>query len=888
MANAQLGGVLRHLRNVRDTQALVEASDAQLLERFTQRREEAAFTALLRRHGAMVLSVSQRLLHHTQDAEDVFQATFLLLARKAASIRKRESVGSWLHGVAHRLALKLRAQAVRRRLREQHAADQRSPQTRAEAWQEVQTALDAALNELPERYRAALVLCCLEGKTLVQAARILGRPVATVGTQLARGRKLLRARLTKHGLTLSSAGIASLLVASASSAAAPAALTQATVAAALAVAAGQKAAAVCSLQAAELVEKALRTMFFSKTKIALVAVLLGGLVAACTLARVPAGRDETSPNTPAAKPDAIRQAAKEGAVTFSGRVVDLEGAPVASAKVYYYFITREESPLPVRATSDADGRFAFTLTPNDVPLSADAAQRDPLKAGHVIVKADGHTFAWRFAGKGTSDLVFQVARDDTPLEGHIVDLQGKALAGLRISVLGMAAPDKGDLTPFLDALNPREGLYNALAKHLPNHFYNPLVYRHLPRILPTATTDDMGRFRLKGFAKEQLIELRIEGANIETQSLFVLTRTKPAKAEALLTLPQFKAQGEERFARTEQAFVRWNGFDHAAAPGQAVVGTVRDESTKAPIPRAIVESYMLAGTNLAQNTIYHTVADEQGRYRFTGLPRGKGNRIRVRPPKDLPYLPIVTTVPVKDPLVEANVDVDLPRGVWVDVTAKDKATGQPVPGSVSYFILPDKPSPNRFERPFADSYNDFMSIRNDGTFRFVALPRKAILAFRTEWDKYPIAKEAPTVQLPSALSSSNYAAFATIDPKPGAETVKVDFVLDAGGVVKGRVVGPDREPLEGVLVAGLRHDWYTDAGWPPTKKKGEFTALGLDPKHPRLLCFADWNKKLAGSVVLRGDEREQVTVKLQPWGTVSGRLLDTDGKAIKNATLWFT
>src|SRR5262249_49142267 len=157
-------------------------------------------------------------------------------------------------------------------------------------------------------------------------------------------------------------------------------------------------------------------------------------------------------------------------------------------------------------------------------------------------------------------------------------------------------------------------------------------------ILPTATTDAMGRFRLNGFAKEQLIELRIEGAAIETQSLFVLMRPKPATAEALLTLPQFKAQGEGMLARTEQAFIRWNGFDHAAPPGQIVTGTVRDESTKAPVPRAVVESYMVAGTNLAQNTIYHTVADEQGRYRFTGLPRGKGNRIRVRPPKDLPYL----------------------------------------------------------------------------------------------------------------------------------------------------------------------------------------------------------------------------------------------------------
>src|SRR5262249_31613681 len=167
------------------------------------------------------------------------------------------------------LALKVRSQAARRRLRETHAAERRPADYRAEAWQEVQAALDAALNELPEKYRAVLVLCCLEGKTLKQAAHILGRPVATVGTYIARGRKLLRCRLTKHGLTLSSAGIASLLVASAAPAAAPMPLTQSTAAAAVAVAAGQKAAAVCSMPVAELVERGLQSMFRIKTKWAL-------------------------------------------------------------------------------------------------------------------------------------------------------------------------------------------------------------------------------------------------------------------------------------------------------------------------------------------------------------------------------------------------------------------------------------------------------------------------------------------------------------------------------------------------------------------------------------------------------------------------------------------
>jgi hypothetical protein len=344
------------------------------------------------------------------------------------------------------------------------------------------------------------------------------------------------------------------------------------------------------------------------------------------------------------------------------------------------------------------------------------------------------------------------------------------------------------------------------------------------------------------------------------------------------------------YGPTGNALVHWNGFDYVAAPSQVVTGTIRDKTTRMSLPRALVESYHLAGTSLSQNTVYSTLADGEGRYRFIGLPRGKGNQIRIRPAKDQPYIPLVVDVPEKEALVEAIVDVDLTRGVFVDVTAMDKTTGKPVPGSVSYFTFPDKFDPNMpfFAGPFHDSYDNFMAIRNDGTFRFVAVPRKAILAFRTDWGKYPIAKEADTLQLPSGLSASNFQAFANLDPKAEAGPVKIDFVLDAGGTTKIRVVDPDGKPLSGTMAAGLRHDWFEDADWPALTKSAEFTALGLDPKHPRLICFANHEKKLAGSLVVRGDEKATVNAKLQPWASVKGRLLDKDGQPIKNTSLWFT
>src|SRR5437016_1099596 len=143
MAKAQLSGILQHLGQLRETRAVAEASDAELLGRFSDRHEEAAFAGLLRRHGPMVWAVSRRVLPAVQDAEDVFQAAFLLLARKAASIRKRESVGSWLHGVALHLALRARTRGARRRAQEKRAADMRDTRPRSEAVRrEVQEALD--------------------------------------------------------------------------------------------------------------------------------------------------------------------------------------------------------------------------------------------------------------------------------------------------------------------------------------------------------------------------------------------------------------------------------------------------------------------------------------------------------------------------------------------------------------------------------------------------------------------------------------------------------------------------------------------------------------------------------------------------------------------------
>jgi RNA polymerase sigma factor (sigma-70 family) len=161
-------------------------TDGRLLERFVRNKDESAFQALLQRHGAMVLGVCRRVLGDVHDAEDAFQATFLVLVRKARSIGKADSVGSWLYGVAYRTALKARADAARRRIHERQGGEMSNSDPLADvAWRDLRAVLDEELGRLPEKYKAPLVLCYLEGKTNEEAAQLLGWTKGTVSGRLA-------------------------------------------------------------------------------------------------------------------------------------------------------------------------------------------------------------------------------------------------------------------------------------------------------------------------------------------------------------------------------------------------------------------------------------------------------------------------------------------------------------------------------------------------------------------------------------------------------------------------------------------------------------------------------------------------------------------------------
>ena len=244
-------------------------TDGELLESFITRRDAAAFEALVYQHGPMVLGVCRRVLRNEADAEDAFQATFLVLVRKAASVRPRARVGNWLYGVAQSTALKARAMSIKRLAKEREAVARAAPKDTAETRERWHALLDQELKTLPDRYRAAIVLCDLEGKSIKEAAQQLGCPPGTVGTRLARGRSLLARRLSRHGPVLSSAGIAAAISQNATGASLPPALMTATVKAALPFAASPAfAAAVVPAQVISLTNGVLTSMLLTKLKVA--------------------------------------------------------------------------------------------------------------------------------------------------------------------------------------------------------------------------------------------------------------------------------------------------------------------------------------------------------------------------------------------------------------------------------------------------------------------------------------------------------------------------------------------------------------------------------------------------------------------------------------------
>ena len=418
--------------------SLAGLTDGQLLERFVDGRgdaAEAAFAALVERHGPMVLGVCRAVMGDRHDAEDAFQATFLVLALRAGSIRRGDAVASWLYSAARRVALRARRRAARDRERERRRAAQNSAAERVSApptdpWPELYDELD----RLPEQFRAVVVLCDLEGHSYQQAAGMLHCPVGTIQSRLARGRQRLRKRLESRGfssavvLVGTSAGV----TARSATAAVSSQLATAIARTAVGVAGGQSIAGLVPKPVAFLVGSEIRRLLLSRSLTVLTTLVTTGLVAAAGIALVLAGqRDDPKPGPLAA----IRKA-EAGPIHVL--VVDAQGKGVSEIPIEQ--IADDFDP-PRTFRTNAEGH---AIIPRD----------DRGDWNSLVARRGQESVAWALvvdpnsnqpAGTQADPIVMKLLPLTHRVEGSAVDQGGKPIAGVDIEQQALSHPSNGSL-----------------------------------------------------------------------------------------------------------------------------------------------------------------------------------------------------------------------------------------------------------------------------------------------------------------------------------------------------------------------------------------------------------------------------------------------------------
>jgi RNA polymerase sigma factor (sigma-70 family) len=870
--------LLRHLCRLTGGPVESPALDGELLGRFVAHRDEAAFAALVRRHGPMVQGVCCSVLHNWHDAEDAFQATFLVLARKAASIRRQQSLGSWLHAVAYHLAVKALARASRRRTHERRVADMPADDPVLDMTvRDLQRVLHEELGRLDDKHLAPLALCYLEGKTCAEAARQLGWSKGTVRGRLHRGRALLRGRLTRRGLALS-AGLFTTAFTQ-SRAEVTARSVDALARAALHATAKGALEGVVAGEIVALVEGVCKSMSLTRFKAATVLLLtlgLGlmglGVVAHGALGAKSAGADRQE----AAKPDKPEKAnlpataeqtrPADDARAVSGQVLDPKGKPLAGARIYLGGDRSAASPPSVRATTGRDGRFRFVLSKEEIDKTKLDLTRLP-----VLAVADGLGAEWTIAapaGQGT-DVKLRLT-EDVSINGRIVDQEGRPVRGAEIRVLHVADYSAKGLTHYLNELRSAE-LFVSSTKQ----WDGPVPCQ--PKIVLGAD----GRFRLHGLGRDRIVGLRLTGPTIEHVTLYVMARpAEPVTA----TNPHIRLR------------VYGATFTHVAAPSRPIRGLVRDKATGKPLAGVAVTgwtgSYIVSPTRTGPN----------GRYELWGCAKSPRYAVQAQPAEGQLYFQC-TQFPNDTPgLAPLPCDFELIRGLVVRGRVTDQATGKPVGGAVVRYnpLLPN-PHVQAGLFPLPET-----NTAPDGTYRMVVLPGPGVLqviAFGHDYQSARVTSQemaeffkdgqrrgnADSIQIlygvgqVSEMSQEGCHALVLLNSDGNSDTLTRDVVLLPGRTVEGTVVDPDAKPLAGVTAHGLAPNQFG----PTTLATAAFTVRALHPQRSRRLLFIQEEKRLGKLLEVRGDEQKPLTVRLQPCGSVTGRIVDKEGLPLAGLVVEF-
>jgi RNA polymerase sigma factor (sigma-70 family) len=868
MRDGQAGVILDHVCNLIGMQRVKELSDGELVQRFAGTQDEAAFTVLMQRHGPLVLHVCRRILRHEQDAEDAFQATFLVLARKAGSIRKQTAVASWLYGVAYRIARAAKTAAKRRRDRESCAVCPPVEQPSSEmAWRELQAILDEELNRLPEKYRAPFVLCCLEGMSKKEAARELGRKEGTVSSRLAQARNLLQKRLGRRGVSLSALLCGTAVAHNTAAAAMPPVLAAATIKTSLAFALSQTLGSGARTVAVELAEGFLKGMAATRLKagaalLFLLCVAGAGLAAAVALRqpgaddqagsaerhRPPADKDTKKrsprPRDLAARPVTRKFRAEdaEGKMTVAGRVLDRDGQPLPGARVEVVageFRQAGQPSLPgpgkkvlTSGQSDDQGKFRLTLNRPSIQRHFGVS---------LIAAAPGHAPGWlTLSPREDYNEVRCHLETGQAVRGRLVNTRGAPARRVQVHVVGMVKREAG--SSVMRFGGPLDGLHSWPA---------------------SATTDDDGQFILRDVDRQCEMDLQIRDRRFAPQWLILPADTKRPEL-ATFTL----------------------------APSRTLAGTVASADTGLPMPHArlLVMATGQGASRLPSNA--QAEADEKGRFQVQPFP-GKELTISAYPARGKPYLVLQKTVswPAGKDLHEVH--FTLPRGVLVRGKIVEKPAGRPVPGAtVEYEPRTDDNPHARMETgaPVMAWWLQDARTDQDGTFQVPVLPGPGWLFVKGPSPDYIHTEVSARQMQAGKMGGTPYFpdALVPLDLKPGSPVQEVRAALRRGVTITGRVLGQNGRPVAAAFLLAptyLPAETTLRSQLLPLRlpvRDGGFKLPGCDPKTSVPVLFFDAQHQEGAFVELSPKKAagKPVRIQLAPCGSATVRCVDSAGRPL--------
>ncbi len=575
--------------------------------------------------------------------------------------------------------------------------------------------------------------------------------------------------------------------------------------------------------------------------------------------------------------------------TFKGRVVDPEGKPFAGATVYaarwYWNDDDERKPLD-RATTNAEGRFRVSYRKSQMNVAV--ARATPWLDVSIVAVAEGYGPGWvsvRDVEPG-HEVALRLVQQGPPIRGRVVDIEGRPIAGVAVTVGSFNASKDEDLSKWLEAVRLGQDA-PSLREHL-----GKSVMPYASGLPVKVLTDADGRFELRGVGPERIVGLQFEGPTIATGGVSVLTRAiEPFTRPRLPSSPEDKGK------------VQYYGatFEHQAQPTQAIVGAVRDADTGEPLPGARVYSYRFVGTSLTGYGRVRATADSKGRYRLTGMPLGKGNSLLAVPTDDQPYFVTEKDVPEMTGGEPVTVDFELKRALFIKGRVTDAKTGEPVVAQIRYLPFLSNPHAKKYANYHLDSASwgrtDVPGCQNryqtaaDGSYRVVGLPGRGLVGVIAARDSYcagqgvdqigPKDKSGYVLTYcnPVQCSEKWPTAVREVNPPEDAREAACDLQLDPGQTVQLRFVDPEGEPLVGVRLDG-RLPRYSEIWWP--LKSDRVDLLALAPGKPRkVLCYHQERKLGAVVNVEAGpDSPPSVEVKLEPCATLTGRVLDPDGKPV--------